>query len=230
MSFEETLKKLSEPVDSAHIKERPGFRDKQGNQHYFNYIDWTYAADRLDAICPEWSHRISRVDVVGKFIAVCVELTIAGVTRSGMGVDEFSEEKGLKSAESDALKRAAVKFGIGRELYRKDDAPAAKPSKQHTEAIEPATKIVRAQIIDRKQEPKWKNPALIVKVGDKNFEVKYFLNASNLSELEIIATLGAEINAMGQIAFPIDCFVEMKKSGNYWEVVDFFNKNHKTEN
>ncbi|WP_460921571.1 hypothetical protein, partial [Staphylococcus aureus] len=87
----------------------------------------------------------------------------------------------------DSLKRAAVKFGVARELYRKDDAPVAKLNKQQTKPAEPATKIVQAQIIDRKQEPKWKDPAFIVKVGDKNFEVKYFLSGTNLSEDEILS-------------------------------------------
>ena len=42
-------------------------------------------------------------------------LTANGVTRTDVGVPSNTE--GLKGAYSDALKRAAVKHGIGRELY-----------------------------------------------------------------------------------------------------------------
>jgi hypothetical protein len=43
-------------------------------------------------------------------------LTVLGVTKSDVGVPSFAEQ--LKGAYSDALKRAAVKFGIGEYFYR----------------------------------------------------------------------------------------------------------------
>jgi hypothetical protein len=41
------------------------------------------------------------------------------VTRCGVGVDSALDERGIKGAEHDALKRAAVKFGLARSLYSK---------------------------------------------------------------------------------------------------------------
>jgi hypothetical protein len=42
------------------------------------------------------------------------------VTREGIGTGPADTEMGIKKAEHDALKRAAVKFGIARELYRRE--------------------------------------------------------------------------------------------------------------
>jgi hypothetical protein len=58
--------------------------------------------------------------VVGDFITVTVAITIDGVTREGIGTGSARSEMGIKKAEHDALKRAAVKFGIARDLYKKE--------------------------------------------------------------------------------------------------------------
>jgi hypothetical protein len=42
------------------------------------------------------------------------------VTREGVGTGRAVSETGIKKAEHDALKRAAVKFGIARELYKRE--------------------------------------------------------------------------------------------------------------
>jgi hypothetical protein len=57
--------------------------------------------------------------VIGDLVAVTAAIKIKGVTRCGIGVDSALDEKGIKSAEHDALKRAAVKFGLARSLYSK---------------------------------------------------------------------------------------------------------------
>ena len=49
-----------------------------------------------------------------------VAITIDGVTREGVGTGTADNETGIKKAEHDALKRAAIKFGIARELYQRE--------------------------------------------------------------------------------------------------------------
>ncbi len=99
------------------VKRRPGPGGKM-----LDYIEWVTAADMLDEIAPDWSHQIKSIQIFGEGskaqVAVIVALTVSGVTREGVGVDWLADEQGIKSAEHDALKRAAVKFGIGRDLYR----------------------------------------------------------------------------------------------------------------
>jgi len=46
--------------------------------------------------------------------------TISGVTREGVGTGLADSETGIKKAEHDALKRAAVKFGVVRDCYWDD--------------------------------------------------------------------------------------------------------------
>jgi hypothetical protein len=53
-------------------------------------------------------------------MTVTVAITIDGITREGIGTGMAQSEMGIKKAEHDALKRAAVKFGIARDLYRKE--------------------------------------------------------------------------------------------------------------
>ena len=53
-------------------------------------------------------------------VTVTVAITIDGITREGLGTGYADSEMGIKKAEHDALKRAAVKFGIARELYKKE--------------------------------------------------------------------------------------------------------------
>lgn len=82
------------------------------------YVDARAVQDRLDSVVgPEnWSddYRVlgTQSGSFGAEIVVECRLTVLGVTKSDVGVGEDH-----KSAYSDAFKRAAVKFGIGRFLY-----------------------------------------------------------------------------------------------------------------
>ena len=116
--FEAILASLSERLPDEVIKQRVGWRDQSGEEHWIDYIEWHTAAEILDRVCPDWSHQVRDINVIGDLVAVTAAITIKGVTRCGIGVDSALDEKGIKGAEHDALKRAAVKFGLARSLYR----------------------------------------------------------------------------------------------------------------
>ena len=116
--FEAILAGLSERLPDEVIKQRVGWRDQSGEEHWIDYIEWHTAAEILDRVCPDWSHQVCDINVIGDLVAVTASITIKGVTRCGIGVDSALDEKGIKGAEHDALKRAAVKFGLARSLYR----------------------------------------------------------------------------------------------------------------
>ena len=116
--IEPILSALSQPLPEAVIRQRVGWRDASGQERMIDYIDWHTAAGILDEVCPDWSHEVRDIAVIGDLVAVTVALTIKGVTRCGIGVDSALDERGIKGAEHDALKRAAVKFGLARSLYR----------------------------------------------------------------------------------------------------------------
>lgn len=119
-NFPNTLKQLRQTVDPQLVKTREGWRDRNGNVHMVDYVEWHTVADILDEKAPNWGHTIRDIKQIGDVITVIVAITIDGVTREGIGTGSGESELGIKKAEHDALKRAAVKFGIARELYRKE--------------------------------------------------------------------------------------------------------------
>jgi hypothetical protein len=84
------------------------------------YIDARNVMERLDrTVGPGgWSDDYFVIEVEGETAVQC-SLTVLGVTKADVGElpDPKSKVSKAKSAYSDALKRAAVKFGIGRYLY-----------------------------------------------------------------------------------------------------------------
>lgn len=120
LGFANLLRTLRQPIDPKLIKTREGWTDRQGNTHWVEYIEWHTVADILDRVAPDWSHAVRNITQIGEMVAVTAAITIDGVTREGVGTGSAESETGIKKAEHDALKRAAVKFGIARELYRRE--------------------------------------------------------------------------------------------------------------
>jgi hypothetical protein len=120
LSFTKTLSTLKQPVEPRLIKTREGWRDRNGNQHMVEYVEWHTVADILDRVAPTWSHAVRGIVQIGEMVAVTCAITIDGVTREGVGTGNADNETGIKKAEHDGLKRAAIKFGIARELYQRE--------------------------------------------------------------------------------------------------------------
>ena len=120
VDFSTTLKDLSETVDPNLIRKRVGMRDRNGHTQMVDYVEWHTVADILDEKAPNWQHEIRDLRPIGEIMTVTVAITIDGITREGIGTGKATSETGIKKAEHDALKRAAVKFGIARELYKKE--------------------------------------------------------------------------------------------------------------
>jgi hypothetical protein len=120
LAFANTLRQLKQPVDPKLIKTREGWTDRNGNKHMVEYVEWHTVADLLDRIAPTWSHSVRGIVQIGDMVAVTAAITIGGVTREGVGTGNADNETGIKKAEHDALKRAAIKFGIARELYQRE--------------------------------------------------------------------------------------------------------------
>jgi hypothetical protein len=130
--------RLSSP-DGMHVKVREG---------KFRYIDAREVMDRLDEVVgPE--HWSTVFTVLDKDAAVVeCRLTVHGVTKADAGYpnnpgSDFEKEP-FKAAYSDALKRAAVHFGIGRFLY--EDGPVQRQAPR-----QPAPPMPQAAAIPPKQ-------------------------------------------------------------------------------
>src|SRR6476646_5942584 len=120
LDFSTTLRELRKNVDPQLVRQRAGRRDRNGNLHMVEYVEWHTVADILDEHAPNWGHTVKDIRPIGDIVTVTVALTIDSVTREGVGTGRAISETGIKKAEHDALKRAAVKFGIARELYKRE--------------------------------------------------------------------------------------------------------------
>lgn len=124
LDFSSTLRELRKHVDPDLVRQREGRRDMRGNVYMVEYIEWHTVADILDEIAPNWTHSVKDIRPIGGIMTVTVAITIDGVTREGIGTGRAGSETGIKKAEHDALKRAAVKFGIARDLYKRENDTA----------------------------------------------------------------------------------------------------------
>lgn len=152
-SFQAVLKKLTAPIPLTLIKQREGWRGRDGLAHFVDYIEWHTVADLLDQTAPQWSHAVRAITPIGGLVAITASITINGITREGVGTGPSDSEMGIKKAEHDALKRAAVKFGIARELYRHDNEADESPTRHistNTQLHDPLAKTL-ADLITPKQ-------------------------------------------------------------------------------
>jgi hypothetical protein len=125
-TLSESLSDLRRPFTVQAVKFKPQtvMQDKTKALASF-YIDARLAAERLNTVvgAENWSdsYRLLADGAATPALYYPVEcsLRVCGVTKVdvGQGADTKLDEKAWKSAYSDALKRAAVKFGIGVYLY-----------------------------------------------------------------------------------------------------------------
>ena len=94
-------------------------RDGKYFARFLAYIDANTVRERLDAVVPgEWDLTLDLLPPIpgseeeGHTVAFKARLQILGVIREDVGTG-----RDYKSAATDAFKRAAVRFGIGHELY-----------------------------------------------------------------------------------------------------------------
>jgi hypothetical protein len=76
------------------------------------YLQHTEVQDRLEEVDPAWNMEVLKEDKTGDTYYVRMRLTLKGVSRENVG-----EGNDPKAAYSDALKRCAMFFGVGRYLY-----------------------------------------------------------------------------------------------------------------
>ncbi len=93
-----------------------------GHQSAVPESDFECFLQRLDRLYPNWSHAIHNIVQIGEFVVATASLRIKGATREGVGTGSANSEAGIKKAERDALRRAAFKFGLVRDLFQGNEA------------------------------------------------------------------------------------------------------------
>lgn len=103
---------------------------------HVEFVGHANVTDRLLEVDPEWSWEpmafgsdgLPAFDGNG---GLWIRLTVAGVSRIGYGgADGKRGEDAVKEAIGDAIKVAAMRFGVGLDLWRKEEA-SGKPSDDH---------------------------------------------------------------------------------------------------
>lgn len=120
----EVLEALAVPFDEDTIEYKVQAVSKDGQRAMaVAYVDARTVAERLDeATGGDWEFTFEVLSILPESVAIKGSLTVCGVTRQDVG--EYQQEGGsmemFKAAVSDALKRSAVLFGLGRDLYRQE--------------------------------------------------------------------------------------------------------------
>lgn len=125
-------KELQAPFKKSEVKTK----QVSGRTEY--YITARQVMNRLDAVCgPDgWYDVYQQIDA--KHIECTLFIKCGEQFIGKTDVGEASNFAPMKGAYSDAFKRAAVRWGIGRELYQEgtvdwdDDAPAECPQERKT--------------------------------------------------------------------------------------------------
>ncbi|MHB1422141.1 MAG: Rad52/Rad22 family DNA repair protein [Gemmataceae bacterium] len=113
--------KLAAPFDPSEVKFKPAM--VKGNRALaLHYVDARAIMDRLDAVVgvDGWSDEYEFLPDGSCLCKLRVRFGDAWITKMDVGGESEQKDEGdrHKAAVSDALKRAAVKFGISRYLYR----------------------------------------------------------------------------------------------------------------
>lgn len=115
-----TMNKLKAPFPATAIDVKPGATSEKNGQRsglVLTFIDARAVQDRLDdAFDGQWDFTWEPMPEYRDKLAVKGIIRAAGIERQDVG-QANGEEEPYKSAVSDAMKRAAVHFGIGRYLY-----------------------------------------------------------------------------------------------------------------
>lgn len=111
---------LAEPFDAKEVKWKPQAA-KGDKAMAVPYVDARLVMDRLDAVfgVGGWQDAYELLPQGSVMCKLSVLVEGVWITRSDVGSESDQPDEGdkMKAAYSDALKRAAIKFSVGRYLY-----------------------------------------------------------------------------------------------------------------
>jgi hypothetical protein len=118
----EIFEALAAPLDPQSVKTLEKRDKKSGHTTSIRYIDARTVIERLNSICPgQWTFETELLSVpqaAGDKWVFKGRLTVCGAWQEDVGMNDNEDYYDPpKAAVSDALKRCAVHFGIGTELY-----------------------------------------------------------------------------------------------------------------
>jgi hypothetical protein len=210
--------KLAEHFPPTEVKQRPGAakwehkpncegaRCRQAKDadahHQFSYVDARAVMQRLDDVVTPAGWEFTSTVIPGTDI-VHGRLTVAGFVREDYGYpNSEKDEEPIKAASSDALKRCAVMFGIGRHLYQDNTASGGRS----TPPVRPPT---RPQVIQRT------DPDLDVHEARQKAAVLSGYSVPEEPE-DLFPPIGNPANAVAPSHCPIHDVPWAGQAGDYW--------------
>ena len=136
MKLEEIVEKYATPDPAMVSKLNKRFKDKNGNWQdlFLDYVGHADLTKILIAIDPEWNWKPLEVrdgapviNITGGIATMWIELTVLGKTIIGVGSCKADKDDAAKELIGDALRNAAMRFGIAINLWSKSDTPAIAP-------------------------------------------------------------------------------------------------------
>lgn len=137
----ETAEALRKPFDKGEVNQIPRKNHKTGAMIQLDYVGHASVTDRLLQVDPEWTWEpmgklptgapALDYDEFDRPIGMWIYLTVCGVTKPGYGyldqpakkedgtVTEVNES--VKQIISDAIRNAAMRFGVALDLWKKED-------------------------------------------------------------------------------------------------------------
>jgi hypothetical protein len=153
MKLAEILESLKAPIPQRLISKKEIFKQKV-KVGEVDYVSWINLSDILDDLCglDGWEWQVKDVQQIGENLTLTGVLTLHGedksLTRMATGIEDIncsSYGDPSSNAEAMALRRCCAKFGLGRDLWRKDNKdnqgnrspqqPQIQPKPQHKGTI-----------------------------------------------------------------------------------------------
>ena len=128
MLLNEILENLRQPIAPQFISQKKTFKNKKPTGSV-DFVAWYDLADLLDDLCGlgGWEWLIIDTQQIGDRLTLTGSLTIHGddrsLTRQATGTEDIdcnSYGDPSSNAEAMALRRCCAKFGLGRDLWRKN--------------------------------------------------------------------------------------------------------------
>ncbi len=153
MLLSEILEALRSPVNPRWIRTKKVYKNKKPVGQV-EFISWYDLCDLLDDLCGNdgWEWLIADVKQVGDRLTLTGSLTIHGedrsLTRQATGCEMLecsSYGDPTSNAEAMALRRCCAKFGLARDMWRRDGKPGRTATNTATAAPKQKGTITREQ-------------------------------------------------------------------------------------
>ncbi len=220
---QDDLQTLRAPFPSSEVK--------QIDKGYgaLDYIDEEPISNRIEDVDPSWSlGEPITIEDTPSSVTIKISLTIKGVTRWGVGTEKKnSGNEPFKSAATDAFKRAARLFGIGRYLLNGSGSSGSSSSTPSNSRN--SSNLSESPPVPDGSEHYSEEVRTVKTIMTKKGTPMYIIADASMFESTPLETIGIDtssIKTAGEHQLSAPVIVKWKQSGKYKNVIAV--KNNKT--